>query len=360
MIEQLQYDATPKYNFPDQIKETELQAILTELSLSSIDRSKGKTFTSYHPEISEPVCLLHGIDEDFGGRTISASLIPLKPIPDGTPIVGIDASTIRIGETETGTLCAVRAAIVWNNKGKYRYMRVGPFPFYIDQDNYKEILRTLGGRWTFNYNGQSVLIETQKLLCNLIEHHVRASISSTTCNSLILWDGSLSVDPYSQNVEDVDRILRNARKNFNVVIAISKESSLQPILRKITDLLAEYTCPCLFEVEQPYSESCKHTIFLGRVYIAKLSRDGLHFRLDVDHAFSKQDSVSTIERLLGNELNFQGYPETLRLAHIHSTFTSIDVVGIQSYLVKELGIRLMRRPNMRRSLFGPYGTGLGD
>jgi len=53
----------------------------------------------------------------------------------------------------------------------------------------------------------------------------------------------------------------------------------------------------------------------------------------------------------------QGYPETLRLAHIFSTFTANDVIAVQRHLASTYGLRIVPRFSVRRSLFGPFGTG---
>ena len=94
--------------------------------------------------------------------------------------------------------------------------------------------------------------------------------------------------------------------------------------------------------------------------MAKLAERGCVFRLDIDRAVSRENGIAAVERLLGNELVYQGYPETLRLAHIYSTFTASDVIGIQRFLVRRYGLRIIARSNMHRTLFGPYGVRIGD
>jgi hypothetical protein len=56
--------------------------------------------------------------------------IQLKPVAVETPIVAIDVSSIRIGETSAGTLIAIRGAIIWKQQNHCRYLRIGPFPFH--------------------------------------------------------------------------------------------------------------------------------------------------------------------------------------------------------------------------------------
>ena len=92
---------------------------------------------------------------------------------------------------------------------------------------------------------------------------------------------------------------------------------------------------------------------LGHIYIAKLGNQT--FRLDVDKEIPSERAVASIERLIGNDLLVNGYPETLRLAHILCTFTANEVIGIQRYLAQEYKLKIVARPSIRRVLFGPFG-----
>jgi glycyl-tRNA synthetase alpha subunit len=97
--------------------------------------------------------------------------------------------------------------------------------------------------------------------------------------------------------------------------------------------------------------------FLGNIYVAKLSQGNCSFRLDIDHKLDHDQAIEATQRLLANDLLLESYPETLRLAHIYSTFTANEVIGIQRFLAQTYGIRTVTRPNIRRLLFGPYGKG---
>jgi len=63
-----------------------------------------------------------------------------------------------------------------------------------------------------------------------------------------------------------------------------------------------------------------------------------------------------MNRLIASDVVMQGYPETLRLAHIFSTFTANDVIATQRYLAYAYGLRIAPRFNIRKCLFGPFGT----
>jgi len=96
---------------------------------------------------------------------------------------------------------------------------------------------------------------------------------------------------------------------------------------------------------------------LGSVYVTKLSAGSCAFRLDVDKELSHKRAVEAVQNLLGDDLIRQSYPETLRLAHIFSTFTANEVIGIQRCFALESNMKIVARSNIRRLLFGRFGKG---
>ncbi len=97
---------------------------------------------------------------------------------------------------------------------------------------------------------------------------------------------------------------------------------------------------------------------MGNIYVARLTGGTCAFRVDIDKELPHQQVVESVQKLLGNDVISQSYPETLRLAHIFSTFTATEVLGIQRCLTKEKRIKILGKQNVRRILFGPFGKGL--
>jgi hypothetical protein len=363
VIEQAQYATTPRYNFPQTLQDTELPKRLLETSLRTMHTIKAKEFQPYEIELLEQLEQKPQTSTlpNLEGKTLSTLLTPLTPIYDGTPIVGIDVSGIKIGETEIGIICAIRGTIVWNLNQHYKYLRIGPFPFHITEENKRELFSNLdGGHFPEMDMRLTTLSETICRLCNLVERWIQTGISYSANETVILWDGSLTTGASGSTVNEVSHILKTARRQENSVLAFSKATTIRFLGWRITDLVAKHEPPCLFEVEDLPLSISKNTRLLGRIYVAKLAAGGSAFRLDIDRALLREDGVKAVQRLLGNELMFQGYPESLRLAHIYSTFTANDVIGIQNFLTHEYGLRIIPRNNIRKALFGPYGTGFED
>jgi len=363
VIQQLHYGATSRYNFPPDVEELDLPEKLVEVSLGSMLKVKGRYLQPYEVESALPFPEKSTTDElvDLPVKSFSTLLTPLKPIQDGTPIIGIDVSSIRIGETESGIICAVRGAVVWNEKKCYKFLRIGPFPFHITEENKTRIFSELGQNPSSGLSlGISTPNETQRKLCNLVEKRVQTSISGTASKSIILWDGSLTAGVPGNPVNTVSQSLALARRNLNSVLAFSKSTTLRFLGWRITEIVSSHEPPCLLEIEDLPLSVSKTIHLLGKIYTVKLTPNGCSFRLDIDRSLRQEQAIVAVERLLGNEILFQGYPETLRLAHIYSTFTANDVLGIQSFLALEYGLKLIARHNIRRTLFGPYATGIED
>jgi len=281
--------------------------------------------------------------------------IPLEPIVDERPVVAVDVSSIRIGETETGELCAIRGAIVWKEKTRYRYQRIGPFPFHITEQNKKEIQKLFRNNH-FEFSEAPNVINMQARMGNLFERWLQLGISCSAYGAIILWDGSMTAGMVDSPVDEMSRLLETARNRLSTVLAFSKNTNLRFSGYKLTDYAEKAVPPCLLQING-FPVPSGPVILLGDVYVAKLTRGVCSFRLDIDKKVPREQGIGAVQSLLGNEVLVQSYPETLRLAHIYSTFTATEVIGIQRFIAHQYGLKIVTRPNVRRMLFGPFGKG---
>jgi len=284
--------------------------------------------------------------------------IPLEPIKDERPVAAIDVSSIRIGETETGVLCAIRGAIVWKEKNRYKYHRLGAFPFHITEQNRKEIY-SLFRNHHFEIpldTRTPSLINMQTRIGNLLERWLQLEISCSAYSTIILWDGSMTAGMIDSPVNEVARLLETARNRLSIVLAFSKSTNLRFSGHKLTDLAEKSEPPCLLQING-FPCPSGPVLPLGYIYVAKLTPGVCSFRLDIDKKVPRERGIEAVQSLLGSDLLIQSYPETLRLAHIFSTFTAAEVIGIQRFIVQKYGLKLVARPNVRRLLFGPFGKG---
>jgi len=372
LIQQPQYTpTTSKYNFPPLALEdtSTLPQRFIELSLRTIKNihtraatfQPPQTLTQEENETQENITQLL----QHGQTTLQLKTIPLQPKPDQTPVIAIDVSSIRLGETDTGVLLALRAAAVWKQRGSaYHYLRFGPFPIHITDQNQHDIL-SLFHEHNASAQRNSLLHQlttapdlnqTQTRITALLEKWLQTQIATQAQRSLILLDGNLTTgtnDPPNA----LTRLLETARNNHNTILAMTKTTRLRLNGHNITELMHGNSKPCLLQLDGYQTASAySHIRLLGAIYVAKLNHSPYTFRLDIDADAPADQAVEAVEHLIGNDLITDGYPETLRLAHIYSTFTANEVIGIQRFLSQAYGIKIVQRPNIRHLLFGPYGT----
>ena len=372
LIEQLPIAATPKYNFPQIHHETLFPQEFLELSIRSI-KSKNP-----NPQLSVAQLNEENLDNlllNTVTKKLTVHSYHLKPSLEETTVIGIDVSSIKIGETPGGSLIALRGVVVYKQKSKYRYIRLGPFPLHVTEENKHEIFCLLSRNSFVHtqsgisfslrsglHNGLTIdanLTVLQTRVTSLFEDCLQKNLAETTYNSLILFDGSLTVKAGDSFAFMKERILETAKKNNNSVLAFSKATRLRLRGRLLTDIVWKNQPPSLLEI-QNMPERIGAVQFLGNIYVARLRDKENTYRLDIYKEIPQQQCVDAVQRLMGNDSLVHGYPETLRLAHILSTFTANEVLGIQRYLAKHYGLKIMSRQNVRKMLFGPYGTGVEE
>jgi len=359
LIEQLQYATTPTYNFPPQIENLQLPPTFMELSHNSMKNIESsylhptETPLNHPPtEHVEDSTTILGIQQPQTIKTI-----PLEHSLDQKPVVAVDVSSIRIGETETGVLCAIRGAIAWKEKSRYKYQRIGPFPFHITEQNKKEIYKLFRSHSFETSDTRAPSINNiQARIGNLLERWLQLGICCSAYNSIILWDGSMTAGMADSPVDEVARLLEIARNRLSTVLAFSKNTTLRFSGYKLTDYAEKAEPPCLLQING-FPLSSGPVLLLGDVYVAKLTPGVCSFRLDIDRKVPRERGIEAVQSLLGSDLLVQSYPETLRLAHIFSTFTATEVIGIQRFIAHQYGLKIVTRPNVRRLLFGPFGKG---
>jgi hypothetical protein len=190
---------------------------------------------------------------------------------------------------------------------------------------------------------------------SLLERWLQTMMAKTMNNGLILFDGSLTAGTAETPAHRMKEILATARKRNNVVLAFSKMTSLRLNGRLITDLLSEHSPPYLLETEGLRLRP--PMVLLGDLYVARLTKGKIAFRLDIDKEIPFEQRIEAVQRLLGNDVFAESYPETLRLAHILCTFTANEVLAMQHFVTRRFGLQIINRPDMHRLLFGPYGKG---
>ena len=177
----------------------------------------------------------------------------------------------------------------------------------------------------------------------------------TINNGIILFDGSLTAGTPDTPTSLMKEILETARKRGNIVLAFSKMTNLRFNGHLITDIPLNQKPPYLLATVS--LKTNPPVVLLGDVYVARLTKGNCAFRLDIDKQVVSEQKIEAVEKLLGNDLLQQSYPETLRLAHILCTFTANEVIAMQHFTAQAYRLKIINRPDMHRLLFGPFGKG---
>jgi hypothetical protein len=192
-------------------------------------------------------------------------------------------------------------------------------------------------------------------LASLLERWLQTMLTKTVKNGVILFDGSLTSGTFDTPVTRMKEILSHARRNNSTVLAFSKMTTLRVNGYLITDQLPNQDPPYLLETTGLKFKP--PTIVLGDVYVARLNKANIAFRLDIDRETPITQRMDALKKLLGNDVYSQSYPETLRLSHILCTFTANEVLAMQHFITRKHGIQIINRPDMHKLLFGSFGRG---
>jgi len=286
-----------------------------------------------------------------------ANIVPLQPVQTSRPVVAVDTSTLKLGELEDGVLCALRGAVVTLENGQYSFIRYGPFVFLLGYDA-PIALEHFANLGLSPFSGEPNIDNLLKRVRNMLERWLQFNVSTSTHDAFVLIDGSLTAGTPDNPSRELERILENTRRSNSVLIAISKKTRLRVNNESLTELLEKQHDPCLLDVDTEVTEQFPPypVRFLGRVFVGKLAKLGYPFRIDLDRHVPTIHAAREFSELMGTDIVDQGYPETLRLAHIFTTFTATDVLAMQTFATAHLGVQLVPKVALRRSLFGPFGT----
>jgi hypothetical protein len=351
-----QYTITEKYNFPQPTIDTTLPQRFLEQSLYSLKQAQHQPF-QLNPQTFQQ---LNTTEQYPSSIQLKPEPIPIKPDHQETLIAAVDTSTIKIGETATGMIIAIRGATTWKQNRAYKYTRLGPFIFHITEENKNAVYNTLEHAYfstTYGSSHQAApnIMQMPTRLASLLERWLQTMLAKTVNHGIILFDGSLISGTIDTPVQRLREILSYARRNNSTVLAFSKATTLRANGILITEQLPNHDPPYLLETTGIHFKS--PIVLLGDVYVARLNKANFAFRLDIDKETPVEQRMAALQKLIGNDLYMQSYPETLRLSHILCTFTANEVLAIKHFITRKYGIQIINRPDMHKLLFGPFSKG---
>jgi hypothetical protein len=164
---------------------------------------------------------------------------------------------------------------------------------------------------------------------------------------MILIDGCLKSSKFEERETSLRRVLEAADQNGNCAVGLSKTTRVG-LLNKLSQVLyASKDLPAYLDVDEFVTPFLSHVE--GHILLARFSEDGHPYRVDI----SSQDNVeASLSLLKSSDIFYHGYPETLRLAHHLSVFTTAQIDSVKSYLVKEAGVIEIPSEDFRHTSLG--------
>jgi len=256
----------------------------------------------------------------------------ILPVEEQATIASTDSSCILLGESFEGAVYAVRAAVAFSRAGLVRgYFRVGPSIVYLSSNGAYGLPTEMEA-----FELRVALTDHQiaeRIIRNSVERRIVSTLATAPQVSIVMADGSLK-HPFELYPPDIVRGASDA-----CLVGFSKSSNLVASSR-LTGTVTRAPGPAY----------CASHEGLIQTVVAKFSRDGLVFRLDVARPLSQLQRVLGL--ILHNDRFSVGYPESLRVAHHLSVFSRSEDTALKAYLRKRYRLRQLPAFGIRRMTLG--------
>jgi hypothetical protein len=279
-----------------------------------------------------------------GDSYCATPLTTIQPIMDNTLVSAIDSSSIKIAETDEGSLYGVKCGIAISiSCHAVMHFKIGPMLLYLSEETIKhsELDHRLV-RVVLTDNDSA-----KRLIRVRVERAVLLGLSARIKLSIILIDGSLKSSLFENKHQSLKHVAENCSLGESALIGITKNTKLK-ILGRISTPLAKIKGPAYMDVELIIKSLIRNSF--GNNLLVKFSENSPILRADV--VATKYDKDESLGKLLGNDSIAHGYPETLRLAHHISTFTKTEVCCLRGHVLNNYEVTQLPSEDIRKTLLG--------
>jgi hypothetical protein len=84
----------------------------------------------------------------------------------------------------------------------------------------------------------------------------------------------------------------------------------------------------------------------------KLGKNKNEYVLRADICSANGDDLDCLERLIGNDILFRSYPESLRIAHHISTFTTTEISSLKGFISRSCATEEVDQTTTRKIILG--------
>ncbi|MGI0037766.1 MAG: DNA double-strand break repair nuclease NurA [Nitrososphaera sp.] len=265
-----------------------------------------------------------------------------RPIHEKTLVAAVDSSSIKLAETEEGSLYAVKCGIATAIDGSaLMHFRMGPVLFYLTESS--ATASELDDRLA-----KAVLLDDEmakRLVRVRSERAAQKELASHLVGSTILVDGSLRGSVFEDSQLSVRKITEDCVLRKNTMIGISKATRFRPLERAAGPLF-KVPGPAYIDVDVIVKSLIRNSA--GSSSMVRLDCMGPVLRADIIGG-SNDESLG---KLIGNDPISNGYPESLRLAHHISTFSGTEVTCLRSHVLNNYDVTELAADDIRRTLLG--------
>ena len=271
----------------------------------------------------------------------ATTVTTIRAIKENALVAAIDSSSIKIAETEEGSLYGIKCGIATAYAGlALMHFKIGPMLFYLSEStiHHSELEERLA---------RLVLIDddyAKRLIRVRAERAVQKELASHFTNSIILVDGSLKASVFEDSERSIGKIAESCVLRKNIMIGISKGTRLK-VLDRAAAPLTKVPGPAYIEVDMIIKSLIRNTV--GSNSMIKLEKSSPVLRADI-----VGDRSESLGMLLGNDPVAGGYPETLRLAHCISTFTGTEMTCLRSHVLNSYNVIELAADDIRSMLLG--------
>jgi hypothetical protein len=262
-------------------------------------------------------------------------------------VIAIDSTAFCLGEIPEGVVGAVRCSLISSSPGQETTLEsYGPYIFALTNQNRQAVYSSL---YTAIYGVElKGRPPTPYFLLHRIRHlferRLQQAVAAETKNSLILLDGSLIGGTIANPKQSVQTIIKDARENKSIPVAVSKATvlTLRDSERSIISLL-DAVPGCCFVTGLRKRISQSQEKYCGEISVARLTPFGQAFRIDTDP--DNPLSTKEILGLVSTRAAEDGYPEELRLAHMTCVFSAIELLELQAAAMNAYMMRIREDPH---------------
>ena len=274
-------------------------------------------------------------------NSYTTTVTTIRPTKENTLVAAIDSSSIKIAETEDGSLYGIKCGIATAYAGRaLMHFRIGPILFYLSES-------TIHDSELEERLARLVLMDddfAKRLVRVRTERAVQKELASHFTNSIILVDGSLKASVFEDRQGRIGRIAESCMLRKNMMIGISKGTKLK-VLDRAAAPLTKVPGPAYIEVDIIIKSLIRNAV--GSNSMVKLEKSSPVLRADI-----VGDRYESLGLLLGNDPVAGGYPETLRLAHHISTFTGTEMTCLRSHVLNSYDVTELVADDIRSMLLG--------